>query len=599
MSPFAALLSLPLLVAQGGPAPDLKQLADQLAHGIRAHQNDDGTYGAGLADTCRVLDALGRSPRRYTDLDGPFIRRAAERVAASRPDPATDALVALALAGSLTRPHVEARDAAVARLLEPGARPGFERALALATLRPDVKPSGSATAGDPALACLLASDPASVAAPPVADVEAWTRWARAALLRGVTPSAQPAPPEPKPDASLTELVAALETVDVLSGLKRPAPGSSAGAPPAATVEKPARVAAPHDLAAALERAWTFLEAHQHDGTFGLELGGWDGAEPGITALDLSAACWLAERLGRERPKWIDQGLDYLVSLQKPDGAIALHGLDVYTTSVAIEALQAGGREGDRPVIERARQYLVATQSDEGEGYSLESDPLYGGIGYGGDERPDLSNTQMALEAATRAGTPAGDPLYAKALVFLERCQNLGERTALEWPRPGGGTLVSGTDGGATYMPGNSFAGEIDRGDGTWQARSYGSMTYALVKSYLFCGLKPDDERVAAAVRWLGRNFTVETNPGYAQPSEGAQGLYYYYLALARTLSALPGEFRGEDGQSIAWREQLVDKLLREQRVDGSWINDGSPRWWEGAPTLCTAYALLALQAAGA
>jgi hypothetical protein len=595
MSPFAALLSLPLLVTQGGPAPDLKELADQLAHDIRAHQNEDGTYGAGLADTCRVLDALGRSPRRYTDLDGPFIRRAAEGVAASRPDPATDALVALALAGALARPQVEARDAAVARLLAPGARPGFERALALATLRPDVKLSGAAPTDDPALACLLAADPASVVAPPVEDVAAWTRWARAALLRGVTPSAQPAAPEPKAGASLAELAAALETVDVLAGIKRP----SSGPPPDAPAEKPARVAAPHDLAAALESAWSFLEAHQHDGTFGLEMGGWDGAEPGITALDLSAACWLTKRLGRERPAWIDQGLDYLVGLQKPDGAIALHGLDVYTTSVAIEALQAGAREGDRPVIERARQYLLATQSDEGEGYSLESDPLYGGIGYGGDERPDLSNTQMALEAATRAGTPADDPVYRKALVFLERCQNLGERQAREWPRPGGGTLVSGTDGGGTYMPGNSPAGEIDRGGGTWEARSYGSMTYALLKSYLFCGLRPDDERVAAAVAWLGRNFTVETNPGYTKPSDGAQGLYYYYLALARTLSALPGEFHGEDGKPIAWREQLIEKLLREQRVDGSWINDGSPRWWEGAPSLCTAYALLALQAAGA
>lgn len=606
---FAAVLSLLsiLSLVPAAPAPDLKELSDQLVRQIRAQQNPDGSYGAGLADTCRVLDALGRSSRRYTDLDGPFIRKAALGVAASAPSPDTDGLVVLALAGSLTPPLVAAREAALARLLEAGTPTSYESALALRTFRPDARPAAPAAppGADAGLACLLAADPATVAAPPTSDVASWTRWARAALLRGLTPADQPAPPdEIAPGAALADLVATLETIDVLLGIKRPASGAptAAGAAAAAgshDTAPPARITEGQSLQAALERAWTFLEAHQHDGTFGLEIGGWDGAEPGITALNLSAGCWLADRLGQPRPAWIGQGLDYLVSLQKPDGAIAAHGLDVYTTSVAIEALLAGGRESDTPVIERARQYLVAAQSDEGEGYSIESDPLYGGIGYGGDERPDLSNTNLALEAAARAGTPEGDTLFQKALVFLERCQNLGERQSHEWPRPNGGTLVSGTDGGATYMPGNSPAGENERGAGIWQARSYGSMTYALVKSYLFCGLRADDERVIAAVRWLGLNFTVESNPGFAKPADGAQGLYYYYLALSRTLQLIPDALHDAAGQPIDWRGQLTAKLLREQRTDGSWINDGSPRWWEGAPTLCTAYAVLALASAGA
>jgi len=56
---------------------------------------------------------------------------------------------------------------------------------------------------------------------------------------------------------------------------------------------------------------------------------------------------------------------------------------------------------------------------------------------------------------------------------------------------------------------------------------------------------------------------------------------------------------GPDGEAIDWRAQLVRKLLDEQRTDGSWINEGSRRWWEGAPTLSTPFALLALAAAGA
>ncbi|HZL99140.1 MAG TPA: hypothetical protein VFD43_02715, partial [Planctomycetota bacterium] len=75
-----ALLSLSL-AAPGPQGADLGALGDQLVHALRARQNVDGTYGAGLADTCRVLDVLGRSSRRYTDQDGPFVRLAAQAVA--------------------------------------------------------------------------------------------------------------------------------------------------------------------------------------------------------------------------------------------------------------------------------------------------------------------------------------------------------------------------------------------------------------------------------------------------------------------------------------------------------------------------------------
>ena len=37
-----------------------------------------------------------------------------------------------------------------------------------------------------------------------------------------------------------------------------------------------------------------------------------------------------------------------------------------------------------------------TTRDEGEGYDKSKDVFYGGTGYGDGERPDLSNTQMAV-----------------------------------------------------------------------------------------------------------------------------------------------------------------------------------------------------------
>ena len=46
-------------------------------------------------------------------------------------------------------------------------------------------------------------------------------------------------------------------------------------------------------------------------------------------------------------------------------------------------------------------------------------------------------------------------------------------------------------------------------------RSYGSMTYAGLKSMIYAGLSHDDPRVKAAWEWIGRNFTVDENPGMA------------------------------------------------------------------------------------
>ena len=48
------------------------------------------------------------------------------------------------------------------------------------------------------------------------------------------------------------------------------------------------------------------------------------------------------------------------------------------------------------------------------------------------------------------------------------------------------------------------------------------------------------------------------------------------------------------GGNLAWREELVRKIISLQRPDGSWINDNN-RWWENDPVLVTSYSLLALE----
>ncbi len=573
-------------------AQDTKQTADFIMRVLMDRHFDGTSYGDPIT-TCRVLDAMRRSPRHYNELDGPFFRRAAEHISAHPDVPAAWRI--LALSNSITSRLRYAYERAADAFAEGPDGGHYPRLLAWRTLYPSEPFPGKLVFNESlAVSLLLADDPGSVPAPPLSESRRWARWARAARMRGITPTDLPPVPSPSPDADLYELLDDLDLVIALHGLERPGDD----APQPEQIGLPPRVAPGGSLDDTLTLALAYLSSIQDGGTFGLELPGWDGAEAGVTALCLSATMQLSDRLDRERPPWIETGLDYLLALQHDDGSIHDLGLAVYTTSVAIQALLDGGRPADAEAIERAREFLLLAQADEGEGYSPESDPHYGGIGYGGDNRPDLSNTYFAIEAAHRAGTPSSDAFYSKAMEFLVRNQNDAESTRAEWPRAKGGVTVTGVDGGATYMPGSSPAGEQNVSDGVYVARSYGSMTYALTRSYLLCGLGFDDGRMQAALRWLGANYTLQHNPGFADAADSAQGLYYYYMAMARTLAAVPTEhFVDADGQPIPWRADLEQYLRLDQRTTGSWINDRASRWWERSPSLCTAYAVLALSAA--
>jgi squalene-hopene/tetraprenyl-beta-curcumene cyclase len=175
-----------------------------------------------------------------------------------------------------------------------------------------------------------------------------------------------------------------------------------------------------------------------------------------------------------------------------------------------------------------------------------------------------------------------DPALQKALVFISRCQNLeSEHNTSEF-------AAKVNDGGFYYTiaaGGQSQAGNTPEGG----LRSYGSMTYAGLKSMIYAGLSRDDPRVKAAYEWIRRHYTLDENPGM-----GAQGLYYYYHTFAKALDTI-GDDRLADanGQSHDWRAELVQKLMSTQKGDGSWIND-NPRWLEGDPNLVTGYSLLAL-----
>jgi squalene-hopene/tetraprenyl-beta-curcumene cyclase len=290
-----------------------------------------------------------------------------------------------------------------------------------------------------------------------------------------------------------------------------------------------------------------------------------------------------------------KGLAFIESLVNPkEGHIAGDskiGIANYVTSINVQALAAAGRdEKYRPIVKNAADYLRKIQWDEGEKTGPD-DVRFGGSGYGGNggTRPDLSNTSFFLDALKAAGTPPDDPAFRKAVVFIGRCQNLkGEHNDQPWA----GKI---NDGSFIYTPVNGGEVRTDRKDPAGQPdlAGYGSMTYAGIKSMIYCGLSKDDPRVKAAVGWIRKNYTLDANPGMP-PQIARRGLYYYYNTFAKAMDALgEDEFVDDKGVKHDWRADLFEAIRKRQGPDGGWKNTVES-WMESDPNLVTGYALMAL-----
>jgi squalene-hopene/tetraprenyl-beta-curcumene cyclase len=320
-------------------------------------------------------------------------------------------------------------------------------------------------------------------------------------------------------------------------------------------------------------------------------GSWGSKQsPGITGIVVTGLL----KTGRVDSKdpMIDRALKYIESLVDPKaGHIAGKGAHVklhnYVTCVNVLALVAADRPAYKAIIKDASRFLRQLQWDEGEGKDKSSD-FYGGAGYDSQSRPDLSNTQLFLDALVAAGIPRDDPAFKKAMLFVSRCQNLkGEYNDRPWAGKinDGSFIYTAAQGGVTKVD--------DKADPAVGLPGYGSMTYAGVKSLIYCGVKKDDPRVKAALDWLRKRYTLEGNPG--MPSQRAHwGLYYYYHTMAKCLDTL-GEDVFVDAKNVKhdWRKDITQALAKLQRRDGSWVND-STHWMEGNPLLVSGYALMTL-----
>ncbi|HBB41749.1 MAG TPA: hypothetical protein DC005_10115 [Proteobacteria bacterium] len=337
-------------------------------------------------------------------------------------------------------------------------------------------------------------------------------------------------------------------------------------PPLAAAQEPGKpVTLREQTQRSVDRALRWLRSEQGQD------GAWSG-HPGITSLVALAYLRSPRQYSEGDGPFVDRAVAYLISKAHPNGAIYDRDNPGYNTALAIQLLAESGNPAHRPLIDHASAYLRGIQADDATGYP-QSHKYYGGIGYGGDERPDLSNLQIAVEALAAAATDPQDPAWGRAIQFISRCQNRSESNDQPW---------AANDGGFVYAPGESFAGAT---------RSYGSMTFAGIKSLLFAHVDKSDPRVVAGVDWARSHYSVEENPGLGQ-----QGYYYYVDTFARTL-ALLGEptFKSADNTAHQWAEELARRLLALQDEAGWWSNPVG-RWWEGNKHLATAHACLALAA---
>lgn len=338
---------------------------------------------------------------------------------------------------------------------------------------------------------------------------------------------------------------------------------------------------------AIDKGIFWLEKNQDTNGF------WSTADhPAVTALALTA--FMGEPHERFKTSAaVKKGYAFLLKNVQPDGGIYRKELQNYNTSLSVLAMVAAKDPKYAATIRNARQWLLGQQVDLNEKGKIDS-PFDGGVGYGTHgPRSDMNNTYTALEALyyskdfdTDKNLAGAKDLNWKAVLnFLQSCQNLPGYNKESWA-----SNDSKNKGGFVYDPTESKAGSETNAQGKVALRSYGSISYAGLLSYIYADLKRDDRRVSAVMDWLAKNFSLEENPGM-----GEQGFYYYLNLMTKGLSAAGADqLELANGKKIDWRKEVAMKLINLQKADGSWANTNG-RWWEKDPALVTSYSVIALE----
>lgn len=343
----------------------------------------------------------------------------------------------------------------------------------------------------------------------------------------------------------------------------------------------------NEIQRAIEKGNDFLKSSQNSN------GWWSTPDhPSVTALALSAIMSEPNQRFKNSAE-VKKGYVFVLSCAKPDGGIYVNELANYNTSISMMGLLAAHDPKYDSVLRKARSFVAGMQVDTGEKGKIDS-PWDGGIGYSHEStRSDMNNTLTALEAlyyskhliADKNSGDAKDLNWAAAIQFIQNCQNLPGVNKQDW--------VSNDPkdrGGFVYDPETTKAATVTNANGKVALRSYGSISYAGLLSYIYADVKQSDPRVQAVMDWLRANYSLEENPGM-----GPQGYFYYLHLMTKALTAAHvDELETNGGKKIDWRREVAMRLINLQKADGSWQN-ANGRWWEKDPNLVTAYGVMSLE----
>jgi hypothetical protein len=315
-------------------------------------------------------------------------------------------------------------------------------------------------------------------------------------------------------------------------------------------------------------------------------------------------------------------LDWILSMQLPDGSIVSNSVDgrstnkVYDTSLAILALVAANQflgynpAGFYTKMDNAMRFLLNAQCvhpavsyvppcppplPEDTYTYTSSDKFWGGWGYPQNHWADLSNTQFAVLALGAASlwinvvllTPTvqaaiayGAPVWANAAIFAVNCLNNKAYNPL---------YATLNDGGFSYQPGgyNPF--------GT-SPSSYASMTGAGIWVTDICrnrGITSVSTGSLSGAEGLGLWWLNINNDNWAQNYPNGQTFYYYYVlsvSKAFLFSTIPF------GTWLYGTNQMYDQLNSLKIVPSpgqyKWSNPSDP---EETDVFSTASASLACE----
>ena len=294
---------------------------------------------------------------------------------------------------------------------------------------------------------------------------------------------------------------------------------------------------------------------------------------------------------------IERGIAFMRRYLKGDtiDADATMHYPVYTASLMAKVLSDPRQAKHLKTRDVWVKLLLDWQMTDENGWE-EKDWQFGGWGYAavrprkpGDGpipealEANISATAYATEALRAAGLDGKQPVFGKAMIFVNRCQNFAtDRPELD-------------DGGFFFTPGDLFrnkAGLSSKPDEKPRYLSYGSATADGRRCFHACSTA--NKRLQQLEIWFDRYFpvplegqTFNHHGHFAEDRAPDRNAASYYYAA----SFIEGSADRDFSERCRW---VQTEIAKRQRDDGSWQNERSTVR-EDDPLLATTLAVMALR----